>query len=186
MKTIPVILLFLLSAANFVAYSQKSSLQIEVKFLPGLEKFLKDNEIRIIIFADSASGYRKSVYGTGIIQIDSLYGDNITVLLASYIKKGDIEKDFSLAISDICLYKDSTTKVVAVFPPDCSYNRHVLNRTCPKCNKRDKVIPIKYGLRVPLYDKNGNIIDEGEYRPRGCVVSDCDPSWYCKRDKVEF
>lgn len=81
--------------------------------------------------------------------------------------------------------------------PVCPYKNSEQKHECPKCGKKDKVIPIVYGLISSVYfvnqkgqkiDKNGKEITtkEKEYHSGGCVVSECQPNWYCGRDKTEF
>jgi hypothetical protein len=68
----------------------------------------------------------------------------------------------------------------------CRYDSSINNKTCPICHKKDKVIPIIYGL---LISTNGEdpMKDEGiKFKAGGCEKTNCDPNWYCKRDKLEF
>jgi hypothetical protein len=67
------------------------------------------------------------------------------------------------------------------------------NNICPVCKKRDKVIPIRYGLIGEIRNKKGELVDgkgnkiiEEKYKPGGCVVTDCQPNWYCERNKKDF
>lgn len=81
--------------------------------------------------------------------------------------------------------------------PICPYENTEQENKCPKCGKKNKVIPIVYGLISNVYfvnkkgqkiDKNGKKIttEEKKYYSGGCVVSECQPNWYCGRDKTEF
>ena len=57
--------------------------------------------------------------------------------------------------------------------------------TCPK-NHTDSIIPIVYGLvatRIDWYLKNKK--DE-KVRYAGCLITDCDPKFYCKEHDIEF
>lgn len=57
--------------------------------------------------------------------------------------------------------------------------------TCPK-NHTDSIIPIVYGLiaeRGNMYIKNKT---EEKVRYAGCVVTDCDPRFYCKMHSISF
>lgn len=68
----------------------------------------------------------------------------------------------------------------------CKYDETLKNKTCPVCHKSNKVVPILYGL---LISKNGSspMTDEPKrFKAGGCMVTGCDPNWYCKRDKTEF
>lgn len=64
------------------------------------------------------------------------------------------------------------------YQPVCPYSKN--NIFCPKCNKNDKSIPIIYGLVLIKRLKSK------KYHLGGCLTTDCDPIWYCKRDKVEY
>lgn len=74
------------------------------------------------------------------------------------------------------------------YTPFCHYSKE--NKTCPVCCTEEHVIPVRYGLIAVIEkrDKNGNIIndDQKEFKMGGCVVSDCDPQWYCEQDDVKF
>ncbi len=56
-------------------------------------------------------------------------------------------------------------------------------KTCPVCQKHDEVIPIIYGEPRKRLFKDSL---KGKVRLGGCVISDCDPNWFCKRDEKEF
>jgi hypothetical protein len=67
------------------------------------------------------------------------------------------------------------------FPPPCFYKKE--NTICPICHKKDKVVPIVYGLPRKKIMKKAK---KGKLKLGGCMASDCDPYWYCKRDEKEF
>ena len=102
---------------------------------------------------------------------------------------------FEISISTVFYYQDTTIKKIVVvdgktthleilYPPICTYDKNKGDKTCPVCNKQDQVIPIAYGLIVDTGKKSKK--EEAEYFTAGCVVSGCDPHWYCKRDKKKF
>ena len=72
--------------------------------------------------------------------------------------------------------------------PICPFQNSKEKTNCPVCKKDDKVIPIAYGLRVSIVPKNKKNKSKAENKvyEGGCVVSDCQPNWYCERDKTEF
>lgn len=74
---------------------------------------------------------------------------------------------------------DSTTVVKVALPGPCEYESHWKDKRCPACGKKDKVVPMVYGL----LDFNW---DYRKGQPGGCVITDCDPTWYCRRDSLEF
>lgn len=54
---------------------------------------------------------------------------------------------------------------------------------CPKCNKKDEVIPISYGFPTPeVFEKE----QQGKVKLGGCCIELDGPDWYCKRDDIEF
>ncbi len=84
---------------------------------------------------------------------------------------------------------NNTSKGLYVIRATCPYDNTSKLDYCPKCLKRDKIIPMLWGLRV--VDLNGNIIgDNGkvieDYHAGGCSPDWCSPSKYCKRCNLEF
>lgn len=72
--------------------------------------------------------------------------------------------------------------------PICPYQNSKEKTDCPVCKKDDKVIPIVYGLSVSIVpkDQKENSKTEAKVHNGGCVISDCQPNWYCERDKTQF
>jgi hypothetical protein len=66
-------------------------------------------------------------------------------------------------------------------PKPCSS----LTRTdvCPKCGSNKDVMKIIYGLPSDALMEKAN---KGLVHLGGCVVSDCSPVYYCKKDDLEF
>lgn len=73
----------------------------------------------------------------------------------------------------------STVKIDIDYFYKCRYNISKNNKTCPKCKKQNRVIPIKYGFFISSNNSQ-------DYWPGGCIIFNCQPHWYCKRDKIEF
>lgn len=65
----------------------------------------------------------------------------------------------------------------------CDYDQSGTKHDCPVCHKQDQVIPISYGYPSSIGIERAN---KGEIYLGGCMVSDCDPQWHCKRCKKEF
>lgn len=74
---------------------------------------------------------------------------------------------------------DSTTVVQVALPGPCEYESHWKDKRCPACGKKNKVVPMVYGL----LDLNW---DDRKGEPGGCVITDCDPTWYCRTDSLKF
>jgi hypothetical protein len=66
----------------------------------------------------------------------------------------------------------------------CNYDVSLQNRTCPKCRRKDYVLPILYGTD----DRNLSLPDPYPLKgyDAGTDVTGCDPNWFCKRDKISF
>ena len=64
--------------------------------------------------------------------------------------------------------------------------------TCPKCKRRDKVLPIdgQAGVVVTTVSTAGQIVhlpyDKKHYYPDSDVSNWLDPHWYCVRDAIKF
>lgn len=81
---------------------------------------------------------------------------------------------------------DGDTALHLTYYNYCQYDYSLNNRTCPKCNKRNAVIPIMYGLPVSTDGEDPQKLDGIKYILAGCETTGCDPHWYCKRDKLSF
>ena len=84
-------------------------------------------------------------------------------------------------IEAINIQGDTIIELNILFPPECKYNHK--NMTCPVCNKKDEVVPVVYGMPT---EKTMREADQGKVKLGGCVISGCDPKWYCKRDETWF
>ena len=76
--------------------------------------------------------------------------------------------------------------LIFAFNGPCLYD-HPVNYipTCPK-NHTDSIIPIVYGLIVTKGDTFVKNKKEMKAKYAGCVVTDCDPQFYCKEHDIEF
>lgn len=65
----------------------------------------------------------------------------------------------------------------------CDYDQSGIIHDCPQCKKQDEVIRIVYGYPAPETIEKAQ---RHEIYLGGCIVSDCDPHWFCMRCKIEF
>jgi len=90
-------------------------------------------------------------------------------------------------ISNVVVKSGETTMLEVHFPSTCEYDKSVNDKTCPVCGKKDKSIPVEYGL---LIHKNKRAQRKFEKNPTfyaaACEITCCNPHWYCKRDKKSF
>jgi Carboxypeptidase regulatory-like domain len=70
----------------------------------------------------------------------------------------------------------------------CRFDKTKDQLFCPKCKKTDMVLPIRYGLPVPIYDSLGNVLDDWtKVHLGGCIMDVyCNPTKYCNRCSLEF
>lgn len=169
-------------------HAQNTRLHVKLAILPSLRSLFNDQEINITTWHSGNTQSMKKV----LINVDTasvIITDTgfVGLMVHCQVKSGPFEHHYFLYHEPGKLIPGSSDTIRLQFPPDCAYNRQGIDNRCPKCRKTDKVLPILYGLRVPLYDEAGNILDEyRKYRPGGCSVSDCDPGWYCQRDELSF
>ena len=82
---------------------------------------------------------------------------------------------------NIKIFEDSTT-VIRINLAQCQYDTFGA-RQCPICNRTDEIIPIAYGYPT---SKSLKQAEKGKIMLGGCIISPCNPHWYCKRDNVSF
>ncbi|NOT52397.1 MAG: carboxypeptidase regulatory-like domain-containing protein [Chitinophagaceae bacterium] len=108
----------------------------------------------------------------GWFRIDSLKEGDYSIIITAV---GYLAKTYPV----ITFKKDTVILLEADLYVPCKYDDKKNDPTCPKCHKKNKVVPIVYGLPV-------GELDEDNYYYAGCEISLCDPNWYCKRDKTKF
>ncbi len=114
--------------------------------------------------------------------IDSLQPDTLSIKITT----GFYFRDTT--VNNIIVGNDTRINLEINYPPGCEFNNSRENKTCPVCGKSDETIPIYYGLLINrIKGKKKNEKKAGvDYYVGGCVISGCDPHWYCKRDKRKF
>jgi hypothetical protein len=81
-------------------------------------------------------------------------------------------------IRDIKIYENRIEVLNLIHPDSCAQSK----RFCPKGHSND-LIPIVYGLPGKKHMRQS---EKGKVRLGGCLVTECDPKWYCKDHKIEF
>jgi hypothetical protein len=170
MNTIIVTFSFL--AVHFFAQSQKSTdatYDLTLGYKPATIKILTDtgfmrlcvvNNLQKITYTDIKAGhYKIEISGQG----------QATRVKDSIIVSEGQNLVLRFKVDGPCLY----------------YHPSDYIPTCPK-NHRDSIIPIFYGLIVSA----GNTVtkDKKEWKAKyaGCVITGCDPRFYCKEHDIEF
>ena len=65
----------------------------------------------------------------------------------------------------------------------CDYDQSGTKHDCPQCKKQDEVVPIVYGYPAPETMAKA---ERREIYLGGCMVSHCDPHWFCLRCRVSY
>lgn len=112
---------------------------------------------------------------------------NYTVVRDTYSFK--VYHDMETYDLDSGMIANNTSKGIYILRVTCHYDKTSLLKFCPKCLKKDEIIPMLWGLRVT--DLNGNILDDNgkvieDYHSGGCSPDWCSASKYCKRCDLEF
>ncbi len=130
-------------------------------------------EIRLLGFPRK---YNTSTYSDSL---GNYYTDNIPERKHTFYFSSREYNDTT--VYNITFVKDSTTNVDILYPTYCEFSEK--KSKCPICLKKDKVIPILYGYPS---EKMRQKRDKGKIRLGGCMVTNCDPKWFCTRDDQEF
>lgn len=80
----------------------------------------------------------------------------------------------------ITVTADSTTFLTVSYP--CPNGKIKSKKVCPYGHK-DQIIPIGYGLPT---EKGLRLAEKGKIYLGGCMITECDPRWYCKKHKISF
>jgi hypothetical protein len=163
---------------------------------------------------------KKETIFTGTVTTDTQNKDNVfglyiefrvdTLVIASNIIQQDgtfkisvtADKEFDIyyrgiGVKDtyIQTIKPTDKDIVAfTFKVPKDYKKHFGKTVCPKCNKHDETVPIRYGLGNAIViqnidnkgDKTHTPYDNKNYYDSDCVISNIDPKYFCKRDNIKF
>jgi hypothetical protein len=128
---------------------------------------------------------------TGIL-ISSTNNGNITSTGYTSIKSGIYKVQArwdgqpTLVYDNIVILKGQRLVLNFRFNGPCLFDRPKdYIPTCPK-NHLDSIVPILYGLILQKFNKKTGKVIENDVEYGGCVVTGCDPQFYCKLHKLEF
>jgi len=102
------------------------------------------------------------------------------------LPQGEYEINFNLIgynpykLSNVTVSNDSITFLSIKFP--CPDGSRQSKKICP-IGHTDEIIPILYGLPSEKAIKKA---DKGKIYLGGCIITECSPSWYCKKHKLTF
>jgi hypothetical protein len=81
-------------------------------------------------------------------------------------------------LKDVTIVRDETRLFDIIYPGPCFKSE----RICPR-QHADSLIPVVYGLPGRKLMREAS---KGRVRLGGCIVTGCDPEWYCKVHDIEF
>jgi len=118
--------------------------------------------------------------------IAGIVSDSIGKFQINNIPKGNYDLTFRLigynsyTLTDVNISSDSITTLDIRFP--CPFGLVKSKKECPFGHK-DNIVKIIYGLPSLKTLKKA---EKGKIELGGCVVTGCDPKWYCKIHKISF
>ncbi len=96
---------------------------------------------------------------------------------------GPFEPDTTFLVD---VRQSETLELTISYPPKiCPYEKSKMTGICPEGNHKDYVIPIEYGLIVGD-EEFMKKVKNNEVELGGCMVTDCDPNWYCTTHDRRF
>jgi hypothetical protein len=128
------------------------------------------------VLTDTNGHYQFVNLDTGIYKISGYY--ELDEHHSHHFCEGEFYETKSFKnYSDNIIEKNFTLHVT------CEYNGTKNLSSCPKCNRNDSVLLIRYGLWIMDIDVTP---DEKEYYYEGCEIPRCHPTKFCKRCKLKF
>tara|TARA_R100001369_G_scaffold91940_1_gene134869 strand:- start:2128 stop:2631 length:504 start_codon:yes stop_codon:yes gene_type:complete len=167
MKKNIIILIFILFGIN-LGLAQNAT--IEGKLVPTDSSDYKIAEnIETVFMMISKDKNRSAKINSDLsFRFENVESDSIILIIPATIKKTSYR---------FYIENNKTKKIEIPISYYCEYDNSENNKTCPICHKYNRVIPVSHGLSIH-YDK--------EYHDLGCLKTECDPNWFCKRDNITF
>ena len=132
----------------------------------------------------------ESVIASSVVQPDGSFTIRNDSNAAADLVYGGLGINGDVYLATIPPYRADTLKVKFALPvSDAKAHGRV---TCPKCQRRDKVLPIggQAGVITVSVTAKGDTtrlpFDRKHYHPDSDVTGWLDPHWYCVRDSVKF
>ena len=130
-------------------------------------------------------------------------GQTIIQMDGTFIMRAKLDKDADLFYKGIgingevfiqTLQQTSSDTIFLTIEIPKNYTKKWGKAVCPKCNKQDQTLPIKYGLGSAILvrhiDKNRDTTylpyNNKKYFDGNDITSDLDPKYFCKRDNIKF
>jgi len=159
------LLLILIVAGIFSGVGQNAV--VEGKIIPkNPSDFDKARELKLAI-KTSDTIWLTEVQPDLTFKFDRLRSDSIHLHIA--INNSE-KSDYKLFIA-----ASDTIQLEIPYSYYCKYDKSKNDKTCPICKKQNRAIPTSHGF-----------FQSRKFYSLGCIGSECEPNWYCKRDKILF
>ncbi len=117
--------------------------------------------------------------------------DTVDIIITSEGKRPKNEYLLPMAfpqteVLSVSTNADESVHINLVLPADCKYYKHLFNDVCPRCHKRDEVLPILYSVTVPKGHKGPVEPFHKPHWKSPAKTDGCNPNWHCKRDNTDF
>ena len=166
------ILLFLF--LRFEAFSQNSIVKLDITITDTIKPYFLD----IFFNKGNKMAKRFTVLSSGSYLIKDLVEGDYDLEVFSFQSSAR-----RLYLKNMHFYKDSTNLLSIVYPPPCKFIYSKGYKPLCPFNHSDKIIPIIYGFPTSKTMKKAN---KGLIHLGGCMISDCDPHYYCTIHKIEL
>ncbi|GAA4425338.1 hypothetical protein GCM10023188_06170 [Pontibacter saemangeumensis] len=164
MKTFIVLILSLLSLSGYCQNGQVTG-QIALQ-----DSLMEYKYLRVLLQKGESTVNGAVPDNSGHFVINDIPEGNYTLFIR--------QLGFRDAITDSVVVSDGeTTTLNLPYPPPCRFTYEKGQK--PKCigGHSDGIIPIVYGLPTKKTMKKA---EKGLVHLAGCIVTDCDPQYYCK------
>ena len=163
---------------SFMLSGQTAGMTIQLKVDPSREKELKGSAVFMLI--ESSHVHKRHFIADGFrVRLEEIKADTFQISVRDYTD------GFGDTTVTLILGPDEDVEITIPYPVYCRYDAGKQNKTCPVCGKKDKVIPIIYGLLL-IPEESNRTRKKNVFYYGGCEVTGCDPNWHCNRDDYNF
>jgi hypothetical protein len=88
-----------------------------------------------------------------------------------------------VSLDGVIVYSSKTTLINTTYPGPCKFDYTTNAKSVCINRHKDQIVPILYGFPTKRQIKKAK---DGKLHLGGCVVTDCDPKYYCRVHKREL
>ena len=168
----PLLVLFLFF--RFDAISQNSVIKLDITITDTIKPYFLD----IFFNKDKKMAKRFTVGTSGSYLIKDLVEGDYDLEVFSFQSSAR-----RLNLRNIHFNKDSTNLLSIIYPPPCKFIYSKDYKPLCPFNHSDGIVQIVYGYPTSKTMKKAK---KGLVHLGGCMISDCDPHYYCTIHKIEL